>query len=77
MTDDEIYERINEIGKRLLPTMKNLTDFVNFELNRIEESDKQIQRNGSEEAKNLSKQALKYWVVNSSKVDYINNKVFC
>lgn len=63
------------MGQRLLPTVMYLNDFVDFELNRIEQLDKQIQQNGTQEAKNLSQQTLKYWVMNSSKIDYIINRV--
>lgn len=59
----------------MLPTIIYLSDFVDFELNNVEQSDTKIQQNGNEEEKILSKQALKYWVVIAAKVDFINNKV--
>jgi uncharacterized membrane protein YhiD involved in acid resistance len=79
MDDEKLYERMLEVGKKLLITVTNLADFMDSGLKAAEKEQQEIllTNNISEVDKNASIQALRYWVALAAKSDIICDRMRC
>uniref|UniRef100_A0A7E4ULQ3 HEAT repeat-containing protein 1 n=1 Tax=Panagrellus redivivus TaxID=6233 RepID=A0A7E4ULQ3_PANRE len=79
LSDDEIYDRMLGVGKKLLITVTNLSDFVDADLALAEKSVKELEnaKTADATATNAATQALRYWVALASKTDVICDRMRC
>uniref|UniRef100_A0A914Y6U5 HEAT repeat-containing protein 1 n=1 Tax=Panagrolaimus superbus TaxID=310955 RepID=A0A914Y6U5_9BILA len=79
LDDEKLYERMLEVGKKLLITVTNVADFMENGLKVAEdEQEKFLQtKDATENDKNAAVQKLRYWVALAAKADIICDRMRC
>ena len=78
LDDEHLYERMLEVGKKLLVTVSNLGDFMDTGLKLAEQQQLKLQESDAPEMdKNFAIQGLRYWVALAAKCDVICDRMRC